>query len=57
MNINFKSSGDQNLCPIISNVNQWRLMKLVEKTVKIDVMDYPRLPVDQILGMLVWMAR
>jgi hypothetical protein len=42
---------------IISNGTQWRLMKLVEKTVTIDLMDYPILPVDQILGMLVWMAR
>lgn len=42
---------------IISNGTQWRFMKLVEKTVTIDLMDYPILPVEQILGMLVWMAR
>jgi hypothetical protein len=42
---------------IISNGTQWRFLKLVEKTVTIDLMDYPILPVDQILGMLVWMAR
>jgi hypothetical protein len=41
----------------VSNGTQWRLMKLVEKNVTIDLMDYPILPVDHILAMLVWMVR
>ena len=40
---------------IISNGTQWRLMKLVEQTVTIDLMDYPLFPVDRILEILVWM--
>ncbi len=35
----------------------WRFLKLEEQTVTIDVMDYPLLPVEQILGMLVWMVK
>jgi hypothetical protein len=42
---------------VVSNGTQWRLMKLVEKTVTIDLMDYPLLPVDRLLGMLVWMVK
>jgi hypothetical protein len=42
---------------VVSNGTQWRLMKLVEKTVTLDLMDYPLLPLDRILGILVWMVR
>ena len=35
----------------------WRLLKLEEQTVTIDLTDYPLPPVDQILGILVWMVQ
>ena len=50
-------------CPIftvygsISSGTQWRFLKLEGKTVTIDLTDYPLPPVEQILGMLVWMAQ
>ncbi|MGH2414584.1 MAG: hypothetical protein ACRDEA_13055 [Microcystaceae cyanobacterium] len=36
---------------------QWRFLKLEENTVTIDLRDYPLPPVEQILGMLVWMVQ
>jgi hypothetical protein len=53
----------QNQLPIstiygsVSNGTQWRFLKLADKTVTIDLTDYPLPPVDQILGFLVWMIR
>ncbi|NEQ64053.1 MAG: hypothetical protein F6K21_00730 [Symploca sp. SIO2D2] len=50
-------------CPIatvygsISNGTQWRFLKLEDKIVTIDLTDYPLPPVEQILGMLVWMVQ
>jgi len=41
----------------VSNGTQWRFLKLEEKIVSIDLNDYPLPPVDEILGMLVWMVR
>lgn len=35
----------------------WRFMKLEAQTVTIDLTDYPLLPVEQILGILVWMVQ
>lgn len=40
----------------VSNGTQWRFMKLEEKIVSIDLNDYALPPVDEILGMLVWMV-
>ncbi|MBE9205836.1 hypothetical protein IQ244_04770 [Nostoc sp. LEGE 06077] len=40
----------------ISNGTQWRFLKLEENVVTIDLMDYPLPPVDEILGILVWMV-
>jgi hypothetical protein len=42
---------------VVSSGTQWRFMKLEDKTVSIDLMDYPVTPVDSILGMLVWIAK
>ncbi|GAA6619251.1 hypothetical protein [Scytonema sp. NUACC26] len=42
---------------VISNGTQWRFMKLEDRTVTIDLMDYPLPPVEPILGMLVWIVR
>ncbi|MBD2132097.1 hypothetical protein H6F47_06430 [Sphaerospermopsis sp. FACHB-1094] len=39
----------------ISSGTQWRFLKLEGDIVTIDLADYPLPPVDEILGMLVWM--
>ncbi|NET60197.1 MAG: hypothetical protein F6K47_29865 [Symploca sp. SIO2E6] len=50
-------------CPIstvygsVSSGTQWRFLKLEGKTVTIDLTDYLLPPVEQILGMLVWMVQ
>ncbi|MBD2438782.1 hypothetical protein [Nostoc sp. FACHB-110] len=41
----------------ISNGTQWRFLKLEENLVTIDLMDYPLPPVEEILGILVWMVK
>ncbi len=40
----------------ITSGTQWRFLKLEENIVTIDLMDYPLPPVDEILGILVWMV-
>jgi hypothetical protein len=35
----------------------WRFLQLTEKVVSIDLTDYPLLPVDNVLGLLIWMLR
>lgn len=42
---------------VVTNGTQWRFMKLEDKTVSIELMDYPLPPVDPILGMLVWIVK
>ncbi len=39
----------------ITSGTQWRFLKLEGNLVTIDLMDYPLPPVDEILGILVWM--
>jgi hypothetical protein len=41
----------------VSSGTQWRFLKLEGNTVTIDLTDYPLPPVEQILGMLVWMVQ
>ncbi len=41
----------------VSSGTQWRFLKLEAKIVSIDLNDYALPPVDEILGMLVWMLR
>jgi hypothetical protein len=41
----------------ISSGTQWRFLKLVGDTVTLDLTDYPLPPLDQVLSMLVWMAK
>ncbi|MCC5637337.1 hypothetical protein LC593_16000 [Nostoc sp. CHAB 5844] len=41
----------------ISNGTQWRFLKLEGNVVTIDLMDYPLPPVEEILGILVWMVQ
>lgn len=42
---------------IVTSGTVWRLLKLEEQTVTIDLTDYPLPPVNQILGILVWMMQ
>ncbi|HLP91086.1 MAG TPA: hypothetical protein VK184_21205 [Nostocaceae cyanobacterium] len=41
----------------ISSGTQWRFLKLEGDTVTIDLLDYPLPPVEEILGILVWMLQ
>jgi hypothetical protein len=41
----------------VTSGSQWRFLKLEEQTVTIDLTDYPLLPIEPLLGMLVWMAK
>lgn len=41
----------------VSNGTAWRFMKLEAQTVTIDLIDYFLPPVNQILGILVWMVK
>lgn len=41
----------------ITSGTQWRFLKLEDNTVTIDLMDYPLPPVEQIVGILVWMIQ
>jgi hypothetical protein len=41
----------------ITSGTQWRFLKLEDNTVTIDLMDYPLPPVEQIVGILVWMVQ
>jgi hypothetical protein len=42
---------------VVSSGTLWRFMKLEEKTVTIDLNDYPLPPVEQILSALVWLIK
>ena len=42
---------------VVTNGILWRFLKLEGTVVSIDSLDYPLLPVEQILGVLVWMLR
>ncbi|MEA5595468.1 hypothetical protein [Rivularia sp. UHCC 0363] len=41
----------------ITSGTQWRFLKIEENIVTIDLMDYPLPPVEEILGILVWMIQ
>ncbi len=40
----------------VTNGTAWRFLQLTEQTVTIELTDYPLVPVDFILGILVWMV-
>ncbi|MDJ1184195.1 hypothetical protein [Roseofilum casamattae] len=42
---------------VVSSGTQWRFLQLQGTTVTVDLTDYPLPPVEQILGILVWMVR
>ena len=39
----------------ITSDTQWRFLKLSENIVTMDLMDYPLPPIEEILGIFVWM--
>ncbi len=56
----FNQMGDRPIPVIYGCVTTgtvWRFLKLEGSTVTVDLSDYPLPPVDQILGILVWMAQ
>jgi hypothetical protein len=42
---------------VVTSGTVWRFLQLTEQVVSIDLTDYPLLPVDNVLGVLVWMLR
>jgi hypothetical protein len=42
---------------VVTSGTVWRFLQLTEKVVSIDLTDYPLVPVDNVLGVLVWMLR
>ena len=42
---------------VVSNGTQWRFLNLQDRTVTLDLVDYPLPPVDQLLGFLVWIMQ
>jgi hypothetical protein len=42
---------------VVTSGTVWRFLQLTERVVSIDLTDYPLLPVDNVLGVLVWMLR
>lgn len=51
----------QNDIPVIygciSSGTQWRFLKLEDKNLTIDLTDYPLMPVEELLGFLLWMVK
>jgi hypothetical protein len=41
----------------VTSGTAWRFLKLEDKTVTIDLSDYPVSPIDRLLAILIWMAR
>ncbi|WP_310427473.1 hypothetical protein [Chamaesiphon sp. VAR_48_metabat_135_sub] len=42
---------------VVTSGTVWRFLQLTRQVVSIDLTDYPLLPVDNVLGVLVWMLR
>jgi hypothetical protein len=42
---------------VVTSGTVWRFLQLTDKVVSIDLTDYPLLPVNNVLGVLVWMLR
>ncbi|MEM8505616.1 MAG: hypothetical protein AAF716_20990 [Cyanobacteria bacterium P01_D01_bin.1] len=45
----------KNIYGVVTSGILWRFLRLFDKTVAIDSIDYSVTPVDQILGILIWM--
>jgi hypothetical protein len=42
---------------VVTSGTVWRFLQLTDKVVSIDLTDYPLLPVNNVLGVLIWMLR
>ena len=42
---------------VVTNGILWRFLQLSDQTVAIDSIDYSLIPVDQIIGILIWMIK
>jgi hypothetical protein len=42
---------------VITSGTVWRFLQLTGQVVSIDLTDYPLLPVDNVLGVLIWMLQ
>jgi hypothetical protein len=52
-----KNQDVETIYGVVTSGTVWRFLQLTEKVVSIDLTDYPLLPVDNVLGVLVWMLR
>ncbi len=52
-----KKQAIETIYGVVTSGTVWRFLQLTEKVVSIDLTDYPLLPVDNVLGVLVWMLR
>jgi hypothetical protein len=50
-----KGQAIETIYGVVTSGTVWRFLQLTEKIVSIDLTDYPLLPVDNVLGVLVWM--
>lgn len=56
----FNAAAEQRIPTIYGSVSSgtaWKFLKLTDRTVTIDLKDYPMPPVEIILGILVWMVK
>jgi hypothetical protein len=52
-----KGQAIETIYGVVTSGTVWRFLQLTEKVVSIDLTDYPLVPVDNVLGVLVWMLR
>jgi hypothetical protein len=52
-----KGQAIETIYGVVTSGTVWRFLQLTEKVVSIDLTDYPLMPVDNVLGVLVWMLR
>jgi hypothetical protein len=52
-----KGQAVETIYGVVTSGTVWRFLQLTGKVVSIDLTDYPLLPVDNVLGVLVWMLR
>jgi hypothetical protein len=52
-----KGQAIETIYGVVTSGTVWRFLQLTEKVVSIDLTDYPLLPVDNVLGVLIWMLR
>lgn len=52
-----KGQAIETIYGVVTSGTVWRFLQLTGQVVSIDLTDYPLLPVDNVLGVLVWMLR